>query len=153
VGVSFEHGLDVSIGARHTSCPPDADRSADREVPVGRPCGARLGLIRLGLALAVITGCILPLHAAHAAPAEREAVPLPIRNTWVDPLAPMIRRIDDYLQESQVDGVTMDWRYSVIPSEEIRQTVVCQLLAYVELARLDPRARLRAEILRHADFP
>jgi hypothetical protein len=51
-----------------------------------------------------------------------------------------------------VDGVTMDWRYSVIPSEEIRQTVVCQLLAYVELARLDPRARLRVEIVRHAEF-
>jgi hypothetical protein len=64
----------------------------------------------------------------------------------------MIRRIDHYLQEFQVDSVTMDWRYSVIPSEEIRQTVVCQLLAYVELARLDPRTRLRVEIVRHADF-
>jgi hypothetical protein len=64
----------------------------------------------------------------------------------------MVRRIDDYLQEFQVDGVTMDWRYSVIPSEEIRQTVVCQALAYVELARLDPRTRLRVEIVRHADF-
>lgn len=69
-----------------------------------------------------------------------------------DPLAPMLRRIDDYLQVYEVDGVTMDWRYSVIPSEEIRQTVVCQLLAYVELARLDPRPRLRTEILRHGDF-
>jgi hypothetical protein len=69
-----------------------------------------------------------------------------------DPLLPMVRRIDHYLQEHQVDGVTMDWRYEVIPSEEIRQTVVCQLLAYVELARLDPRARLRLEITRHADY-
>jgi flagellar hook capping protein FlgD len=64
----------------------------------------------------------------------------------------MIRRIDDCLQQFQVDGVTMDWRYSVIPSEEVRQTVVCQLLAYVELARLDPRTRLRVEIFHHADF-
>ncbi|MBI5169556.1 MAG: hypothetical protein HZA61_08720 [Candidatus Eisenbacteria bacterium] len=69
-----------------------------------------------------------------------------------DPLLPMIRRTDRYLQEHAVDGVTMDWRYSVIPSEEIRQTVVCQLLAYVELARLDARPRLRTEIVRHADF-
>lgn len=69
-----------------------------------------------------------------------------------DPLLPMIRRTDRYLQEHAVDGVTMDWRYSVIPSEEIRQTVVCQLLAYVELARLDPRPRLREEIVRHADY-
>jgi hypothetical protein len=64
----------------------------------------------------------------------------------------MLRRIDNYLQLHQVDGVTMDWRYSVIPSEEIRQSVVCQLLAYVELARLDARSRLRLEITRHADF-
>src|SRR5215471_11447558 len=69
-----------------------------------------------------------------------------------DPLAPMLRRIDDYLQKFEVDGVTMDWRYSVIPSEEIRQSVVCQLLSYVELSRLDPRSRLRIEVTRHADF-
>lgn len=72
---------------------------------------------------------------------------------WVDPLAPMLRRMDNYLQLNQQEGgVTMDWRYSVSPSEEIRQTVVCQLLAYIELYRLDPRARLRVEIVRHADF-
>lgn len=72
---------------------------------------------------------------------------------WEDPLAPMLRRMDTYLQlNQQAGGVTMDWRYSVSPSEEIRQTVVCQLLAYVELYRLDPRPRLRVEIVRHADF-
>lgn len=72
---------------------------------------------------------------------------------WQDPLAPMLRRIDAYLQlNQQAGGVTMDWRYSVSPSEEIRQTVVCQLLAYNELYRLDPRPRLRVEIVRHADF-
>jgi hypothetical protein len=72
---------------------------------------------------------------------------------WVDPLAPMVRRMDDYLQlNQQAGGVTMDWRYSVSASEEIRQTVVCQLLAYIELYRLDPRPRLRVEIVRHADF-
>ncbi len=69
-----------------------------------------------------------------------------------DPLAPLVQRMDRYLQLNEVDGVTMDWRYSVSPSEEIRQTVVCQLLAYVELYRLQPRTRLRVEIVRHADF-
>lgn len=70
-----------------------------------------------------------------------------------DPLLPMVRRLDHYLQEYQQEGgVTMDWRYSVSPSEEIRQTVVCQTLAYVELHRLQPRARLKLEIERHADF-
>lgn len=70
-----------------------------------------------------------------------------------DPLLPMVRRLDHYLQEFQQEGgVTMDWRYAVSPSEEIRQTVVCQTLAYTELYRLQPRARLKLEIERHADF-
>jgi hypothetical protein len=119
---------------------------------MNRPHAGWSRLVRLGLALALAAGCLLPAgtsRAAGAAPAP--ALPR-LAGDGEDPLAPLIRRIDHYLQEFQVDGVTMDWRYSVIPSEEIRQTVVCQLLAYVELARLDPRTRLRVEIVRHADF-
>ena len=69
-----------------------------------------------------------------------------------DPLAALVRRMDRYLRRQEVDGVTMDWRYQVSPSEEIRQTVVCQLLAYVELERLLNRPRLRDEVVGHADF-
>jgi hypothetical protein len=97
--------------------------------------------IAQGLAALALVATLL----ADAAPARAQA--------WDDPLAPMLRRMDRYLQLNQQEGgVTMDWRYSVSPSEEIRQTVVCQLLAYVELYRLDPRPRLRVEIVRHADF-
>jgi len=60
--------------------------------------------------------------------------------------------MDRYLRLNEVDGVTMDWRYQVSPSEEIRQSVVCQLLAYVELERLRDRPRLRREVTNHADF-
>jgi hypothetical protein len=60
--------------------------------------------------------------------------------------------MDRYLQANEVDGVTMDWRYQVSPSEEIRQTVVCQLLAYIELYRLTGMARIRTDIVEHADF-
>jgi hypothetical protein len=107
----------------------------------------RPGLAFAGLMLAMVACCLLPARSAPTAPATLRPA-----GAWVDPLAPMLRRIDAYLQEFQVDGVTMDWRYSVIPSEEIRQSVVCQLLSYVELARLDARTRLRVEIVRHADF-
>ena len=69
-----------------------------------------------------------------------------------DPFAGLVRRMDRYLRQHEVDGVTMDWRYQVSPSEEIRQSVVCQLLAYVELERLRDRPRLRSEVIRHADF-
>lgn len=93
-----------------------------------------------------------PVTASSARPTGLPRLARAAPAAWEDPLAPMIRRIDHYLQEFQVDGVTMDWRYSVIPSEEIRQSVVCQLLAYVELSRLDARTRLRMEIVRHADF-
>lgn len=102
--------------------------------------------MRLALPLAwVVAVCLSGLISAPTAStgAARDLA---------DPLAPMLRRMDAYLQVHEVEGVTMDWRYSVIPSEEIRQTVVCQLLAYVELSRLDPRSRLRIEVTRHADF-
>lgn len=107
----------------------------------------------LHVAVAFGLMCIL-LLAASALPRTSPSSPRAARASaaWDDPLAPMLRRIDDYLQIHESDGVTMDWRYSVIPSEEIRQTVVCQLLAYVELARLYPRRRLSIEIERHADF-
>jgi len=69
-----------------------------------------------------------------------------------DPLPGILRRIERYLRKNEVDGVTMDWRYEVSPSEEIRQTVVCQVLAYAELHRIKPTKHLRREILEHADF-
>jgi len=105
-----------------------------------------------GLTLALVACCLLPGGTSRTVVAAHAPASLRSADVWEDPLAPMVRRIDAYLQTSQVDGVTMDWRYSVIPSEEIRQSVVCQLLAYVELARLDARTRLRVEIVRHADF-
>jgi len=119
---------------------------------MNRPRATNRNLIRLGLALSLLAACLLSPASARAAPTDIGPDQAGGSDAWEDPLLPMIRRTDDYLQEFQVDGVTMDWRYSVIPSEEIRQTVVCQLLAYVELARLDPRARLRVEIVHHADF-
>ena len=119
---------------------------------MNRPHAGWQRLVRLGFALSLAAACTLPAGASRAAPAVPTPAAPRLAGDWEDPLAPMIRRIDHYLQEFQVDGVTMDWRYSVIPSEEIRQTVVCQLLAYVELSRLDPRTRLRVEIVRHADF-
>jgi hypothetical protein len=97
-----------------------------------RPAGALAVL-----ALATLGLMVLPGASARA---------------WDDPLAPILQRMDRYLQLHQVDGVTMDWRYALNPTEEIRQSVVCQLLAYVELYRLDPRGRLRLEIVRHADY-
>jgi hypothetical protein len=93
----------------------------------------------------VLVGLLLALAVLARPPAAGAA-------GWDDPLAPLVQRMDRYLQLYQADGVTMDWRYSVSPSEEIRQTVVCQLLAYVELYRLYPRTRLWLEVTRHADF-
>lgn len=107
-------------------------------MPTRRTCPTH-ALPRLA-AVAFVVLCALTARPARA-------------QGWVDPLAPLLRRMDNYLQLNQQEGgVTMDWRYSVSASEEIRQTVVCQLLAYIELYRLDPRPRLRVEIVRHADF-
>src|SRR5262245_26590533 len=93
------------------------------------------------LAAAIVLAGLAPEGPAAAAPPSVE-----------DPLPGILRRIERYLRKNEVDGVTMDWRYAVSPSEEIRQTVVCQVLAYAELERLRPSKRLRREIVEHADF-
>ena len=46
----------------------------------------------------------------------------------------------------------MDSRYSVSPSEAIRQSVVCQLLGYAELQALHPRRRFVDAMARDADY-
>ncbi len=69
-----------------------------------------------------------------------------------DPLGPLVLRIEQYLEAHEANGVTMDWRYRVDPAEEIRQTVVCQLLAGAELYRIRPTPPLLREIRNHADF-
>lgn len=85
----------------------------------------------------------LALAGTHPACAERPAR---------DPLLPLVRRMDRYLQQHEVDGVTMDSRYDINPSEAIRMSVVCQILGYVELYRARPTARYRREIVEHTDY-
>jgi hypothetical protein len=70
----------------------------------------------------------------------------------LDPLRPMVRRIDGFFRTHEVDGVTMDSRYAINPSEAIRMGVVCQLLGYCEYLKVHPTLRVRDEIARHADY-
>jgi hypothetical protein len=70
----------------------------------------------------------------------------------LDPLRPMVRRIDTFFRSNEVDGVTMDSRYAINPSEAIRMGVVCQLLGYCEYLKVHPTPRVRDEIARHADY-
>jgi hypothetical protein len=86
------------------------------------------------------------LAGSLSLPAAADQIPPP------DPLSSMVDRIDQYLQANEVGGVTMDWRYEISPSEEIRQTVVCQVLAYAELYRLNAEPRVYQDIVEHADF-
>jgi hypothetical protein len=60
--------------------------------------------------------------------------------------------MDGYFVGHAVDGITMDSRYDINPPEAIRQSVVCQLLGYAELDRMQPSERTRAIIARDADF-
>ncbi len=87
----------------------------------------------------LIVSTLLPAMPAGAGPRH-------------DAMDALVKRIERFLRHSEVDGVTMDWRYQVSPTEEIRQTVVCQVLGYAELYRLHPTPPLRREIVEHADF-
>jgi len=61
----------------------------------------------------------------------------------LDPLRPMVRRIDGFFRSHEVDGVTMDSRYAINPSEAIRMGVVCQLLGYCEYLKVHPTSIYR----------
>ena len=79
------------------------------------------------------------------------------RSAWAgatdeDSLTTLIARMDGYFVGHAVDGITMDSRYDINPPEAIRQSVVCQLLGYAELDRMQPSERTRAIIARDADF-
>ena len=69
-----------------------------------------------------------------------------------DPLLPLVHRMDVYFQGHEVDGVTMDSRYDINPSEAIRMSVVCQALGYAELCKHHPSARFRREVADRADY-
>ena len=69
-----------------------------------------------------------------------------------DPLVPLIGRLHRYFRTHEVQGVTMDSRYAISPSEAIRMGVVSQLLGYAELEKVRPGRRYRREIRAHADF-
>jgi len=75
-----------------------------------------------------------------------------------DPRAPhddlllLLRRIDTYFQQHEVDGVVLDSRYVLNYTEAARLSVVSQLLAYEELYKVFPTPRLRQDIADRADF-
>ncbi len=107
---------------------------------------ARLGLVLLALAVAS------PPAAAAARVADGPAGLAAAAGGSGDPLLPILHRMDRYFRGHEVNGVTMDWRYGVIPSEEVRQTVVCQVLGYAELYKVHPSKRIQDEVAEHADF-
>jgi flagellar hook capping protein FlgD len=69
-----------------------------------------------------------------------------------DPLVPMLRRIDRYLQRSEQDGVVLDWRWVINETEAVRLSIQPQLLGYVELYRWHPTDRIRQDIVDRADY-
>ncbi len=69
-----------------------------------------------------------------------------------DDLVLLLRRIDRYFQQHEVDGVVIDSRYVLNYTEAARLSVVSQLLAYEELYKVFPTPRLRQDIADRADF-
>jgi hypothetical protein len=110
----------------------------------------------------LLAGSDTPAHAqrgpfAHppghwpAAPSRYDEPPPPAVGSDGDPLVPMLQRIHGFFHSHEVDGVTMDSRYPINPSEAIRMGVVSQLLGYTELAKMRSGV-FRSEILAHGNF-
>ncbi len=69
-----------------------------------------------------------------------------------DPLIPALRRMDQFFQHSEVNGIVLDWRVVINATEAARLSVVPQLLGYTELYRVSPLRRIRRDIVERADF-
>ena len=111
----------------------------------GSPMRRRGGAGRLARAAALA----LALIPAAFAPAWARAAPeIDAR----DPLVPMLRRIDRYLQQNETDGVVLDWRWVINETEAVRLSVQPQLLGYVELYRWHPTDRIRQDVVDRADY-
>ncbi len=113
---------------------------------------------RIPLVLALVTFAALVAPRAALAPAPAAAADAAVVSPIGDPgpaadsLVAMIRRVHVYFRLHEQEGITMDSRYSVNPSEAIRMGVVCQLLGYTELAKIRPRRMFQREIVNHAAF-
>src|SRR5262245_66628338 len=96
------------------------------------------------------TALLLPLAFALTLAVAPAAVAAP--RPPQDPLAGMIHRVDAFLHRAEAEGVTRDPRSFGNASEEIRLSVVSQLLAYCELYRAFPSAAHYQDIVARADF-
>ena len=69
-----------------------------------------------------------------------------------DPVMARLHRMDKFLHSQEVDGVTRDPRSLGNPAEEIRLTVVPQVLGYCELYRTFPNPVHYRDIVDRADY-
>jgi hypothetical protein len=69
-----------------------------------------------------------------------------------DPVHGMVVRIDKYLHDHEVAGITPDARVVLNPTEANRLSVVSQLLGYYERYRAKPKQVYRDDIVARADF-
>src|SRR5882672_10824954 len=111
---------------------------------LNRPLASLLASLLLCASAAVPVlahGASGPPEAASRPGCDRPRQPRPR-----DPLVPILRRMDRYLQRNETDGVDLDYRYDLAPTEIARLTATCQLLGYAELYRVVPRRRFRQDV-------
>ena len=103
----------------------------------------------------LVLATLLASRAAHGAPTRSASPPArpgpEIKPTRHDPLVAMVRRVDRFLWNHTVGGVTPDSRWPLNPTETARLTATCQLLGYAELNTVVPRRRFRTTVQECAD--
>jgi hypothetical protein len=87
--------------------------------------------------------------AVAAVPIARAQTTTPDEN---DPVMARLHRMDKFLHAAEVGGVTRDPRSLGNPAEEIRLSVVPQVLGYCELYRVNPNPVHYQDIVDRADY-
>ena len=98
-------------------------------------------------------GFVTPARLALAAGLALAALQPPAAATLPnDPLLRIVHRMNRYFHGHEVDGVTLDSRYAINPTEVVRLSVVSQLLGYAELYKAVPSQTFRQDIVERADY-
>jgi hypothetical protein len=106
--------------------------------------------VRGGAAARYRIACLALWLGLCALPASLAAENRP--PVYWDPLAGTVERMDGFLQRYEVDGVTRDYRSLNNAPEEIRLSVVPQLLGYSELYRLFGKPEHFDDVTSRAEF-
>ncbi len=133
--------VERACGPRTRNALAPRDSMTEHRGGLARP--SRRSRMNARFALPLVASLVCALTPAPDAYAQ---------NFEPDPVPGIVERLNRYFHAHEADGVCLDSRYDLAPTEVIRLSVVSQLLGYEELYRVTPDPELARDIRERADY-